>query len=86
MLKKITNFEEYKRFLEENKGFAVYISNPRKRCFIRFDENDYPLGVEDFYLIKSDEQIVNLTDLVKWRKNPERIVHVDLKQEINGED
>ena len=58
------NIEQADEFLKGHvgEGYAVYIANPFKRIFIRFDNRYFSRGLNN-YIIKSEEQIVSLIDI-----------------------
>ena len=76
-LKKISVFEEVKEFMESNEGYSYYIACPPRRYFIRYD-NKYMPPMDNFYLIKSDENRIYITDLKEKNLS---IVSVDLSGE-----
>lgn len=76
--KKINVFEEVKEFMENNEGYSYYISCPPRMDFIRYD-NKYMPPMDNFYLIKSNENRIYITDL---KEKNISIVSVDL----NGEE
>ena len=75
--KKINVFEEVEEFMENNEGYSYYIACQPRRDFIRYD-NEYMPPMDNFYLIKSDENRIYITDLKEKNLS---IVSVDLSGE-----
>jgi hypothetical protein len=73
-MKEIVGFIELDRFLKENKDYNFYLSDTIKRHFTKFSN----LPDAKCYLLKTDEQLVKLEDVIK---NKIEVVKVDLKED-----